>query len=436
MAPRALIHYLGEAAGDPLGLPLPPSVRRTCTPSTASLLNQTELRAADILFLVAAPAAADRAIELLVEIRRRGHFPVIVVMLEFRAEWAVDAFRAGATDVISSSASAAEFLQVLARAGITPGPAAAEASSGPCLVGKSAAITGIVRYATQIAAGDGTVLITGETGTGKEITAEMIHARSRRAGGPMIAVNCAALPETLLESELFGHLKGAFTGAHRSRAGAFAAADGGTIFLDEIGELNSAIQAKLLRVIENRTVRPLGSDREAPVDVRVIAATNQEPDRLLRERRFRQDLYFRLDVSRIHIPPLRARREDIPPLVDHLMARCADRHGVPATRLDARLLDRLVHYDWPGNVRELRNLVDAILSAQPGAIARIEDLPLHWRDRLRTVTNRGDLERSRVLEALVSANWNKTEAARRLSCSRMTLYRKMSRHRIERAGAA
>ena len=436
MEARALLFYTAEAASAAVRLALHPSIRVSIAPIAATILSAVVRRAADIVFLISTPAGEREALGLLAKLRQCSDTPVVLAIREFDAERAVNAFRAGATDVIDWCASTDEISKAIERAGVCNKSATSTSSGGPTLVGKSVAITAVTRYVNQVASGDGTVLITGETGTGKEVTAEMIHARSRRYRGPLIAVNCAAMPEALLESELFGHLKGAFTGASRSRAGAFAAAEGGTVFLDAIGELNATVQAKLLRVLENHTVRPLGSDRELPVNVRVIAATNQDPERLLREHRFRDDLYFRLDVARIHLPPLRARREDIPLLLDHLMARCAAHQRVPLTRLDQRLMERLMRYDWPGNVRELRNFLETALAGQHGANIRIEDLPLNWRDRLRTVTNRGDAERSRVLDALVSSNWNKTEAARLLACSRMTLYRKISRHRILPAGAA
>jgi DNA-binding NtrC family response regulator len=236
-----------------------------------------------------------------------------------------------------------------------------------------------------------------------------------------VVVNCAALLEHLLESELFGHMKGAFTGADRHRAGAFVSAAGGTLFLDEIGEMNVIAQSKLFRVLEKRCVRPLGSDREVPVDVRFVAATNRDPERLVREQHFPEDLLFRLNVSHLHLPPLRSRRDDIPLLIDHLMPQCATRQGTGITRLDTRTMERLFRYDWPGNARELRNFIEAVLATSPGPVTHFKQLPLDWRDRLRMVTNRGSSERSRVLEALTSANWNKSEAARALCCSRMTV---------------
>ncbi len=437
MEPRALLYYLGEGGSETAGLAFHSSVRVSVAARAGGGPPRHGKPEADIVFLVAAPGSEATAIELFYELRSHTNLPVILALQEFDAANAVQAFRAGVSDVVACNASAEEIAAVFERAGLSAAGARGERSgTSPLLVGKSAPINAVTRYVETIAAGDSTVLITGETGTGKELTAEMVHTRSQRAHKPLVAVNCAAIPETLLESEFFGHVKGAFTGAARDRRGAFLAADGGTILLDEIGEMNAAVQAKLLRVLESRTFRPLGSDRELPVDVRVIAATNQDPERLVRERAFRADLYFRLDVARIHLPPLRTHREDIPLLVDCLMERCAQRQRVPVARLDGRLLDRLMRYDWPGNVRELRNLLEAALATQPGPVVRMEHLPVHWRDRLRTVTNRGDMERSRVLDALTSANWNKTEAARLLSCSRMTLYRKISHYRIVRAGVA
>jgi transcriptional regulator with GAF, ATPase, and Fis domain len=228
-------------------------------------------------------------------------------------------------------------------------------------VGRSERIVATLRQADQVAKTDSTVLLLGETGTGKELLARAIHARGTRANRPLIKVDCSTLPSGLVESELFGHEKGAFTGAHLAKAGRFELADGGTVFLDEIGELPLELQTKLLRVLEEGVFLPLGSKRERKVDVRVIAATNRDLQGEVREGRFRSDLYYRLSVFPIEIPPLRERREDIPLLVSHLVSRLGARLGKPVKSVARSSMDALVAYDWPGNVRELQNVIERSL---------------------------------------------------------------------------
>jgi transcriptional regulator with PAS, ATPase and Fis domain len=231
---------------------------------------------------------------------------------------------------------------------------------------------------------DSTVLITGETGTGKELVANAIRRHSSRKDGPFVVLNCAAIPETLMESELFGHVKGTFTGAHADRAGAFEQADGGTIFLDEIGELKPDLQAKLLRVLQEKKVQRLGSAKTIPVDVRVIAATNRDLQKLIQREQFRNDLYFRLDVANIHLPPLRERKEEIPHLVHYFLAQFGEKHG-HCKRLTEDALMALILYDWPGNIRELQNLVEKVYVNTPGGAIRLSDLPEKIRQGYREI---------------------------------------------------
>jgi two-component system nitrogen regulation response regulator GlnG len=226
-----------------------------------------------------------------------------------------------------------------------------------------------------VAATDLTVLIRGESGTGKELIARAIHANSRRHQHPMVAVNCAAIPRELLESELFGHEKGAFTGAVAARRGRFEQADGGTLFLDEIGDMDVALQTKILRVLQERQVERLGGERLIPVDVRIIAATNQDLDAAVARRAFREDLFYRLNVVVIHVPPLRDRREDIPPLAEHFLKQFAAEQGGEPKVLSAEALERLVQHRWPGNVRELENVVKRACVQAPTAMILPEHLP-------------------------------------------------------------
>jgi len=226
------------------------------------------------------------------------------------------------------------------------------------IVGSSRAVRDLIARAERVAESKSTVLLTGETGTGKELVARAIHSRSAQRDMPLIKVNCAAIPETLLESELFGHTRGAFTGALAAKKGRFALADGGTIFLDEIGTISQTVQAKLLRVLQDREFEPLGAERTQRVDVRVITATNRDLRQMVAEGKFQEDLYYRLNVIPIMLPPLRDRREDVPMLVEHFVRRFSASMGKPIDDVDKAVLDELVRYDWPGNVRELENTIE------------------------------------------------------------------------------
>src|SRR6266511_1258342 len=236
------------------------------------------------------------------------------------------------------------------------------------LVGRSRQVLDVIKRAELVAQSKSTVLLTGETGTGKELVARAIHARSAQRDMPMIKVNCAAIPETLLESELFGHVRGAFTGATFTKKGRFALADGGTIFLDEIGTMSPALQSKLLRVLQEREVEPLGSERTEKIDVRVIAATNRDLRQMVADGKFQEDLFYRLNVIPIEIPPLRERREDIPALVEFFVRKHAQRTGRRVDRIDDGVLTALQQYEWPGNVRELENTIERAVVLSPGPI--------------------------------------------------------------------
>jgi transcriptional regulator with PAS, ATPase and Fis domain len=285
-------------------------------------------------------------------------------------------------------------------------------------------------YIGQVASTDSTVLVTGETGTGKELVAELIHMRSHRAGKPFISINCAAIPETLLESELFGYERGAFTGAHMQKEGALKLANEGTAFFDEIGDMSLEGQAKILKAIESKEIRRLGGRGSIPLDIRVIAATNQPLERSVADGRFRKDLYFRLNVARIHLPPLRDRREDIPPLVDHYIRELNGRFGREVQGLTEEAMEPLLRYEWPGNVRELKNLLEAIFVTRPPRRIALTDLPEQLRRRLAEAEGLPEDEREQLLSALFSTRWNKSQAARKLHWSRMTLYRKMAKFHI------
>lgn len=301
------------------------------------------------------------------------------------------------------------------------------------LIGRNQSFSAALSFACKVARRDCPLLIVGETGTGKDEVARLVHARSPRATGPFVSINCAALPEALIESELFGYERGAFTGAARSYLGRFAAADGGTLFLDELGDLPLASQAKLLRAIEQREVTPLGSVRPRKVDLRIVAATHQPLEAMLHERRFRQDLFYRLNVARVQLPPLRQRRDDILELAAHFMAplrRSAE--GARVGWFDTAALACLLAHPWPGNVRELRNVIEAIFIDPPEGPITLKSLPAYLTEATPAVASD---ERQRILDTLAATHWNKTTAARDLKWSRVTLYRKMAKHEIPSAGS-
>jgi len=304
-------------------------------------------------------------------------------------------------------------------------------------IGAARAFTDVLQLAEQAAPTESTVLVLGESGTGKEVVARYIHELSTRSEGPFVSINCGALPETLLESELFGHVKGSFTGAIRDKEGLFASARGGTFFLDEIAEMTPATQVKLLRILQEREALPVGGTEPIPVDVRVIAATNRDLDEEMRRGRFRSDLYFRLNVISLHLPALRERREDVPLLVEHCLERLARERQQPVRRLSAEALDVLLAYDWPGNVRELENALEhaAVVSdreeidpqALPERMRSPKPRPL-VSDRAPANPTLDAVERAYILWVLQSEGGNKTRTAEVLGIDPSTLYRKLSRY--------
>jgi two-component system response regulator HydG len=312
-------------------------------------------------------------------------------------------------------------------------------------LGKARVFVEVMRLAEQVAPTDSTVLIQGESGTGKEVIARYIHELSTRCDGPFLSINCGALPESLLESELFGHVRGSFTGAVRDKQGLFMAARGGTFFLDEIGEMSPATQVKLLRVLQEREAIPVGGTEAVPVDVRVVAATNRDLEEEIKRGRFRTDLYYRLNVIALHLPPLRDRRDDIALFVDAFLKRIAGRGNEPPKRLSPAALDAVLAHAWPGNVRELENALEhaAVLSrgetievtALPERVTRRQAIPLVTEQDHPTPTL-DVIERAYITWVLQAEGGNKTRAAEVLGIDPSTLYRKLTRYEGEKGGAA
>jgi len=312
------------------------------------------------------------------------------------------------------------------------------------IVGESAAMKAVMELVEKVAQLDSTVLITGESGTGKELIARAIHLKSRRRGGPFVTVNCAAIPENLLESELFGHERGSFTGAFSQRIGKFELANKGTILLDEIGDMSISIQAKLLRVLEQREIERIGGKRPIAVDVRVIASTNKDLKKGISEKRFREDLFFRLNVFPIMLPPLRERKEDIPILIEHFINDAGKRLGISTEGISKEAMELLLDYNFPGNVRELKNIIErAIILAQDEkiitsrhisfAMGGLKGVPKsEGIERCISLAEAKDmLERQLILDALKKTDGVQTEAARLLGLSPKNLWKKIKKHRIK-----
>jgi two-component system response regulator HydG len=371
----------------------------------------------------------------------------VIVMTAFGTiESAVEAMRLGAHDYIQKPFSEQELLVKVQRA-LEKRRLAGEVTVLAAefreryrfenIIGRSAAIRDVLGRIVRIAPTDATVLITGESGTGKELVAKAIHANSKRADRPFVTVNCAAISETLLESELFGHVRGAFTGAVSARKGLFEEANGGTFFFDEISETPASFQAKLLRAIQEGEIRRLGDSRVLKVDARIIAATNLDLQEAIAEKRFRQDLYYRLNVARFILPPLRDRREDVSLLVDHFLEKCVRKVGRRA-ELGEGVLDYLVRYEFIGNVRELENMIEQGVALAENGVIRLEDvIPLDSVSKSHKARSKvmqdviDEAETEAILEALREVQGNRERAAELLGLSATTLWRKMKRLRIE-----
>jgi len=361
---------------------------------------------------------------------------VVLITAFASIESAIEALRAGASDFILKPFRLDQILNAikrclerarLARENFILRREVEEMAGLEGIVGTSAAVRELCGMITRLAPLPTTVLVQGESGTGKEVAARALHRMSPRAQHPFVPVNCGAISPDIIESELFGHVKGAFTGAHQTHEGLFFYAQGGTLFLDEISELPLGLQSKLLRVIEERKIRPVGSEREVPVDVRIVAATNRDLAPEVAAGRFRQDLFYRLDVVTLTIAPLRERTEDIPVLAAHFLRQLAAQLGVQPIPMGPEMLERLKAYRWPGNARELRNLVERslILGHFPleGIITKAEE-PAQPAASAPADLSLDVVEKRHILAVLEASGGNKAEAARRLGVSRKTLDRK------------
>ncbi len=386
--------------------------------------------------------------EVLQSVKQRSpETPVIMITAFGSVDMAVEAMKAGAYDYITKPFNRDELRLTVAKAlqfstlsqeNRQLKSQLADRADFSAIIGGSAAMEKVFQVVAKVADTEASVLITGESGTGKELVARSIHSRSSRKSGPFVAINCAAIPHDLLESELFGHVKGAFTGAVRDKTGKFSLADGGTLFLDEVGELPPLLQPKLLRALQERVIEPVGGTKEQKLDVRVVAATNLDMEKAISDGAFREDLYYRLAVIPLHLPPLRQRRDDIPLLLRHFCGR----HGAETVQFDKAAFAALVSYPWPGNVRELENLVERLLIMRNGDTITAADLPekvLHNQRLVSagTVVNLPpegypleQLEREVVVQALERNNWNQTAAARFLRIPRHTLIYRMEKYAI------
>ena len=379
----------------------------------------------------------------------RPNMPVVVITGQGSLETAIGAIRVGAYDFITKPVDPKLLFLSVSRAiqhrrlqdevkRLRQAVADGE-GDGSTIVGQSGAMRKVYELINRVGESDASVLIHGETGTGKELIARGIHSKSRRREGPFVAINCAAVPHSLLESELFGHARGAFTDAKAQRTGLFVQATGGTLFLDEIGELPLDVQPKLLRALQERKVRPVGANHEIPFDARIVAASNRNLEDEVYEKRFREDLYYRINVVKIDVPPLRERGGDVLHLAQHFLKQFAQRNDKPTLELSTTAAEKLMAYNWPGNVRELENCMEHAVALARFDQITVEDLPEKIRayraERFVVAANdpteivtMDELERRYILRVLSLVGGNKSRAAQVLGFDRRTLYRKLERY--------
>jgi len=418
----------------------------------ATAIDEARRRSYDVILMDIRMANVS-GIEALEQIRKISPaVPVIIMTAYASVETAVRALKKGAYDYLTKPLDFDELQIVVARATEHSllkkeneylKQRLGEKFDRQNIIGQSLAMVKLLEMVEQVAPTQATVLITGESGTGKEMIANAIHANSSRAAAPFVKINCAALAETLLESELFGHEKGAFTGADRRREGKFVQADTGSLFLDEVSEMSPAMQVKLLRVLQERELTRVGGSEVVRVDVRVIAASNKDLKKEIREGRFREDLFYRLNVVALTVPPLRERAEDIPLMAQQFMKTFAERNARTLSGFTPRALIKLGQYAWPGNVRELMNAVERAVVLARGAVIDADDLVFPMADAALSadgVLSAGgvsagavslpleEVEKRSILEALAAAGGNKSEAARRLGITRKTLRKKLEKY--------
>ena len=390
-----------------------------------------QARKPDLVIISSCGDNSRDGLKTVLQIRRQDReVPLFLITRKSSEARVIAALRAGITDYFKWPVSYEELIASINRKLSDHKRSLQETDIDEPMVGDGAAMREIKAYILKIATTDSTVLITGETGTGKELAAELIHWNSPRLKEPFVCINCAALPESLVESEMFGYERGAFTGAVALKRGKFELAEGGTVFLDEIGDMSPYAQMKILRTTEKKEVCRLGGKRAIPINIRIVGATNRDPEQLIEQGNFRKDLYYRLNVARVHLPPLRLRKEDIPSLLKHYIRKFNQRFGREVEGFTEEALASLLHYDWPGNVRELKNILEATFINLTSRKIAFMDLPKTFQGRLKETEGLPEKERDRLLSVLFATKWNKSKAAQKLQWSRMTLYRKMAKYHI------
>ena len=409
------------------------------TPPQINPLQVFRKNQPDLILLSATKNSPENELDFTRQIREQNQRIPIIFMAENSSEdLAIAALKAGVSDFFKPPLSRKELTNSIQQ-NLSNSQISREENSPRkeikskkhhAMVGRSMVMAEVRELLSKVAQSDCTVLITGETGTGKELAARAIHSDSKRNQKPLVSINCAAIPDSLVESELFGYDQGAFTGAIKSKEGLFELATHSTVFLDEIGDMTPFAQAKILRCIELKETSRLGGQAGKPIDFRVIAATNRDPETLIAEKKFRKDLYYRLNVARVHVPPLRDRKEDIPDLVDHFIQKYNQKFRRRIKGFSPKALHTLLRYDWPGNIRELKNLVEVSFINLPARKVDLMGLPRQLGSRLNEMEPLPKTERERIIAALCETKWNKSKAAQRLNWSRMTLYRKIAKYNI------
>ena len=414
------------------------NVRLIETPDKANALRLTHTKKPHLVLIHSTSREHNDGLDIAAQIRKANPLvPIIFVTRHSSEERAIAALRVGVNDYYRSPFKFDQLVDSLKshlgrlQQSAQPIKHTVNLTSLQKMIGQSQRMREIRSFLLKVAATESTVLITGETGTGKGLAAWLIHQNSRRWRGPFVPVNCPAIPDSLVESELFGFEKGAFTGALATTRGKFERACNGTLFLDEISDMGLLAQAKILRTIEDKENFRIGGKGGVPLDVRVVAATNQPPEQLLADGKLRKDLFYRLNVARIQLPPLRERKEDIPSLTEHFVRTFNQAFGKEIAGVTDKVSEALLQYDWPGNVRQFKNLLEASFIHTNSSTIHFADLPVDFRIRRRCGDGDAATERERIIAALIASKGNKSKAAQKLKWSRMTLYRKLSKYRLD-----